>query len=116
MAIKTWLSPGHEIRMSTLADQVLLSRSWLTRRIIQLENAGLVEGRRSGEDGRGVVAALTPEGEKAFQAWEKSHARSIARHFSQQLDDDEAAVLQRSGAALARHARVRASESLRVGP
>jgi DNA-binding MarR family transcriptional regulator len=38
-------APGHAIRMHELADKVLLSRSWLTRRVAQLKREGLVERR-----------------------------------------------------------------------
>ena len=91
--------------MSDLADQVLLSRSWLTRRVIQLEAAGLVQRRPSGQDRRGVIAALTPAGKRAFRAWDRSHARSIAQHFSDRLTVRDAAALERCGTALAAHAR-----------
>ena len=40
--IKIWVAPGRRIRMAELAEQALLSRSWLTRRVVQLEQAGLV--------------------------------------------------------------------------
>src|SRR3954447_1377314 len=59
-------APGQAMRMSELADQVLLSRSWLTRRVAQLERAGLVERRAAAKDGRGVVAAMTPSGREKF--------------------------------------------------
>ena len=56
--IKIFTSPGHRIRMAELADQVLLSRSWLTRRVVQLEEAGLVVRTSVGDDGRGVLATM----------------------------------------------------------
>lgn len=86
-------APGHAIRMNELADKVLLSRSWLTRRVVQLEREGLVERRAASGDGRGIIAAMTPKGLAAFAAMEHSHSRSIRRHFSVHLDDDEAAVI-----------------------
>ena len=49
-------APGHRLRMSDLAEKLLLSRSWLTRRIDQMEAAGLVERRSSPEDRRGTYA------------------------------------------------------------
>ena len=55
-------APGHAIRMNELADKVLLSRSWLTRRVAQLEREGLVERRAASGDGRGIIAAMTPKG------------------------------------------------------
>ena len=86
-------APGQAIRMNELADKVLLSRSWLTRRVAQLEREGLVERRAASGDGRGIIAAMTPKGRDAFAAMERSHSRSIRRHFSELLDDDEATVI-----------------------
>ncbi len=103
--IKVWLSPGHSIRMSELADQVLLSRSWLTRRVVQLEQAGLVERTRTGDDGRGVVARMTERGVQQFQEMEVSHARSIAKHFSGHLNAQEAALIRSCFTRMAEHGR-----------
>jgi|tagenome__1003787_1003787.scaffolds.fasta_scaffold20904070_3 DNA-binding MarR family transcriptional regulator len=91
--IKIWLAPGHRIRMAELAEQVLLSRSWLTRRVVQLEDAGLVTRTGADGDGRGVLAEMTPAGLEAFAHMERSHARSIATHFSAHLSQDEARVV-----------------------
>ena len=94
--IKIWLAPGHRLRMADLADQVLLSRSWLTRRVDQLEEAGLVRREHVGEDGRGVLAVMTPQGLETFAEMETSHTRSIEQHFSSLLTSEEAAVLERA--------------------
>ena len=91
--VKIWLAPDHSIRMSELAEQVLLSRSWLTRRIIQLEDAGLIERRSDDTDGRGVLAVMTEHGRTTFRMMEASHTRSIAKHFSAHLTAEEAAVV-----------------------
>jgi len=86
-------APGGAIRMAELAEQVLLSRSWLTRRVTQLENAGLLERRAADDDQRGVCAALTPHGRETFRKMERSHSASIERHFSRYLSAEEAEVI-----------------------
>src|SRR5690349_13732016 len=43
-------APGRELRMTDLAEAVLLSPSGLTRLVGRLEQAGLLERRRSDED------------------------------------------------------------------
>ena len=91
--IKIWVAPGRRIRMAELAEQALLSRSWLTRRVVQLEQAGLVTRTDAGDDGRGVFAELTPAGLETFARMEESHARSITKHFSAHLSQDEARVM-----------------------
>ena len=48
-------APGGKLRMSELADYVLLSRSGMTRRIDRLESAGLVRRDECAADRRGVV-------------------------------------------------------------
>ena len=109
--IKLWLAPGKRLRMSELADQVLLSRSWLTRRVIQLEKAGLVTRCPAGpEDRRGILATMTKEGERAFASMEKSHSSSIEAHFSQFVSEQEAAVIRACFGRIARQGR----ESLRA--
>ena len=94
--IKLWIAPDKSLRMSELAEQVLLSRSWLTRRVMQLEGAGLVK-RHSADssDRRAVVATMTAEGQRVFAALERSHSRSIDKHFSAYMTTEEAAVIRR---------------------
>ena len=93
--IRIWLAPRHTLRMSELAQSAVLSRSWITRRVERLEQSGLVERFSSGDDGRGVCVRLTPAGEQAFARLEASHARSIERHFSAYLTEEEAVVIAR---------------------
>ena len=91
--IKIWVAPGRRIRMAELAEQALLSRSWLTRRVVQLEQAGLVTRTGAGDDGRGVLVEMTPTGLETFKKMDESHAKSIAKHFSAHLSQDEAQVM-----------------------
>lgn len=103
--IKVWLAPGHTVRMRDLAQQVLLSRSWLTRRVVQLEDAGLLQRRPADDDGRGVVATLTPRGAEVFVGLERSHAASVRTHFSDLITDEEADVIARAYRRIAEHGR-----------
>ena len=93
--IRIWLAPSHTLRMSELAQSAVLSRSWITRRVDRLEKSGLVERFSSGDDGRGVCVRLTRAGEQAFARLEASHARSIERHFSAYVTEEEALVIAR---------------------
>ena len=52
-------SPDRRMRMSTLADHTLLSRSRLSHQIDRMSKAGLVERQTCPDDGRGMYAALT---------------------------------------------------------
>jgi DNA-binding MarR family transcriptional regulator len=93
--IRIWLAPQHTLRMSELADSAVLSRSWITRRVERLEQSGLVERFSADEDGRGVCVRLTPGGRETFARLDASHARSIERHFSSFITEDEALVIAR---------------------
>jgi DNA-binding MarR family transcriptional regulator len=93
--IRIWLAPQHTLRMSELAESAVLSRSWITRRVDRLEQSGLVQRLPAGNDGRGVCVRLTSAGEQAFLRLDASHARSIERHFSSYLTEDEAVVIAR---------------------
>lgn len=88
-------APDHRLRMSELADNLLLSRSWLTRRIDQMEAAGLVARRSSREDGRGTYAELTHAGLRAFKSASREHLKSVERHFLSHLTPSEAQTLKR---------------------
>src|SRR3954469_3203207 len=63
--------PGGSMRMSNLADGVLLSRSGLTRMVDRLTRHGFVRRRACPGDARGQLAELTPEGRRVFE-----HARA----------------------------------------
>lgn len=102
-------APGHRLRMSELAEKLLLSRSWLTRRIDQMEAAGLVARRSSREDGRGTYAELTPAGLRAFRSASREHLKSVERHFLSHLTPSEAQTLERMLHRIT--TEVRASES-----
>ena len=94
-------APGRRLRMTELADAVLLSRSGLTRLVDRLETAGLVERCPVESDGRGVAARLTPEGLGRLRVASVTHLAGVARHFAGRLDTDDLAVLERISRRLA---------------
>ena len=61
-------APGGQLRMSDLADGVLLSRSGLTRLVDRMEREGLLRRERCADDARGFNAAITDEGRALFRA------------------------------------------------
>jgi len=63
-------SPGSSLRMTELAERVLLSRSGLTRLVDRLEREGLVERQACPSDARGTLAVLTGAGwTRLREAW-----------------------------------------------
>jgi DNA-binding MarR family transcriptional regulator len=87
------LAPGRSLRMSELADRVLLSRPGLTGVVKRLEAEGLVERRRCAEDGRGLDAVLTAEGRRRLLAAHPTHVGSIRGRFAAAYTDEELRTL-----------------------
>ncbi|MDQ3784233.1 MAG: MarR family transcriptional regulator [Actinomycetota bacterium] len=75
-------APGRALRMSELADRVLLSRSGTTRLVDGLVAKGLVERRRCPSDARGYLAVLTEEGLGRLRDAAPVHLRGVREHFS----------------------------------
>jgi DNA-binding MarR family transcriptional regulator len=73
-------APDGALRMSELADAVLLSRSGLTRLVDRLVKEGLVERRSCPSDLRGTLAVLTPAGLARLRTASGTHLRGVARH------------------------------------
>lgn len=82
-------APGRRLRMTELADAVLLSRSGVTRLVDRLERGGLVTRARVDSDGRGVVAVLTQAGFDRLKAAAGAHLSGVVRHFAEVLDPVE---------------------------
>lgn len=80
---------GGELRMSEIADSVLLSRSGLTRLCDRLEGEGLIERRECSTDRRGFNARLTAEGRSRFRAAQKTHLAGVRRTFLNRLSEDD---------------------------
>jgi DNA-binding MarR family transcriptional regulator len=84
---------GGHLRMSELADGVVLSRSGVTRLVDRMEREGYVKREQCPSDRRGTEAVITPEGRKVLrQSW-PVHARGVAEHFAKHVDASELKVL-----------------------
>lgn len=82
-------SPGRRLRMTELADRVLLSRSGLTRLIDRLEREGLVERAACPNDARGTHAVLTDAGLARLRAAAPTHLRGVFEHVTSRLTSEE---------------------------
>lgn len=80
-------APGRRLRMTDLAEALLLSRSGVTRLVARLERIGLVGRSRAAGDGRGVVAELTERGLDRLRTASVTHLAGIARHFAGRLTE-----------------------------
>jgi DNA-binding MarR family transcriptional regulator len=82
-------APEGRMRMSELADSVLISRSGLTRLVDRLERAGLLERVQCEDDARGYFAEITPAGRRLFVAARRTHLDGVRRLFLDRYSRDE---------------------------
>ncbi len=83
--------PG--IRMSDLAQNVVLSKSGLTTLVDRLQERGLLQRIPDPHDRRVTRLTLTDRGIEIFKAAAKVHLAGIQRHFIDRLADEEAKVI-----------------------
>ena len=87
------------LRMSELADRVMLSPSGLTRLVDRMAEDGLVQRIQADGDGRGFYAVLTRAGYDRLRETSGTHLRGIRDYVVGRFDDDElrtvAELLQR---------------------
>src|SRR5829696_9405876 len=89
-------APERRLRMSALADRVLLSRSGITRLVDRLVAAGMVERSACTTDARGAEAALTGAGLERLRAASSTHLDGIRRLFLDVVSAEERDVLTRA--------------------
>jgi DNA-binding MarR family transcriptional regulator len=82
-------SPERRMRMSTLADRTLLSRSRLSHQVDRMAKAGLVERQECEQDGRGMFAVLTDQGWDTIVRAAPDHVESVRRHLLDRLTPQE---------------------------
>jgi DNA-binding MarR family transcriptional regulator len=88
-------APDRRLRMSALADRVLLSRSGITRLVDRLVTDGMVERIACTTDARGAEAALTQAGLDRLRGAARTHLDGVARYFLEVIDPGEQAAIER---------------------
>ena len=88
-------APERRLRMSELADRLLLSRSGVTRLVDRLVADGMVERVSCEDDRRGQWAALTDAGHGRLRRAAPTHLRGVATHFLDRLSAEDLASLER---------------------
>jgi DNA-binding MarR family transcriptional regulator len=86
-------APNGRMRMSDLAERVVLSRSGLTRLVDRLERAGMLERRDCPDDARGYFAVITAAGRRAFREARGTHHEGVRRRLLRHLSRDEQVLL-----------------------
>jgi DNA-binding MarR family transcriptional regulator len=88
-------APGRRLRMSVLAERVLLSRSGITRLVDRLVAAGFVERSACVSDARGAEAALTSMGLERLREASSTHMDGIQRYFLGLIPDPDRDAIER---------------------
>jgi DNA-binding MarR family transcriptional regulator len=86
-------APDRRLRMTELAQRVLISRSGLTRLVDRLEREGLVRREACDDDARGLFAVLTEAGFQRLRRASPTHLRGVATYAINRLDDAQVAAL-----------------------
>ncbi len=84
---------GHRLRMTELAERVLLSKSGLTRLVDRMCAAGLVSRSADDRDRRGRWVGLEPAGIARLHDAAPVHMRGVESHFTGLLASGEAAAI-----------------------
>jgi DNA-binding MarR family transcriptional regulator len=85
-----------QLRMSELADRLVLSRSGVTRLVDRLEAESLVERTSCDTDRRGSWATLTDAGHTRLRRAAPTHLRGVGEHFLDRIPPAELDALQRA--------------------
>jgi DNA-binding MarR family transcriptional regulator len=88
-------TPGRRLRMSALADRVLLSRSGITRLVDRLVTDGMVERTACATDARGAEATLTRAGLDRLREASRTHLAGVERYFLSAIGPEDQVALQR---------------------
>ena len=85
--IQLGLAPRRRLRMTTLAQEVLMSPSGLSRLVDELEGEGLVARERRDDDARSFNVVLTPTGRSRLKSANRTHLRRVRELFLDRLTD-----------------------------
>lgn len=84
---------GRRLRMTELAERVLLSPSGLTRLVDRMAVEGLVQRVQAEGDGRGLYTVLTEAGYERLREASGTHLRGVHEYVISRFDADELAAI-----------------------
>ncbi len=82
-------APEQRLRLSELAEVLLVNRTNVTRLADRLEAAGLIQRKTCKDDRRGAYAVLTKAGLEMQQKMWTVYAHSIAQYFGRHLTEKD---------------------------
>ena len=110
------IADDQRLRMSELADRVVLSRSGVTRLVDRLVTAGLVARVPCKEDARVAWASLTEAGLACLREASPVHLRGVERHFLAQIPDADRDAMVRALETIVDGLRARTAQDACVSP
>jgi DNA-binding MarR family transcriptional regulator len=81
--------PDRRMRMTDLAERVLVSASGMTRAVASLADDGLVRRERDPGDGRSFIVELTPHGLARLREAQVTHHACVRELLFAGLDGDD---------------------------
>ncbi|WP_106246927.1 MarR family transcriptional regulator [Allonocardiopsis opalescens] len=96
---------GRRMRMSALADTVLVSKSRLSHQVARLERDGHVRREVCPDDRRGAFAVLTDEGYELLVSIAPVHVDGVRTHLFDQLEPEQVQQLAEITRRLVAHLR-----------
>jgi DNA-binding MarR family transcriptional regulator len=88
-------SKNHQLRMSELADQVLVSRSRLTYRVDRLVEQGLAVRSEAPDDRRGLYAHITAQGLQLLAEAARTHVADVRSHLMDHVTEQDLPAFSR---------------------
>lgn len=98
-------APHRRLRMSELADQVLVSRSRLTYRVDRLVERGLVIRSRVADDRRGLFAELTEAGMELLSEAARTHVEDVRTRLIDHIEPEQLEAFSELWTRVASHGR-----------
>ena len=86
-------APDEQLRMTELAERVVLSPSGVTHLVTRLERDGLVQRIVDEHDRRSFFAALTPAGQARLRTSRPTHNDVVREQLTQRLTPNQLSTL-----------------------
>jgi DNA-binding MarR family transcriptional regulator len=86
-------APKRRIRMAELASSLTISRGGLTKLADRLEHAGLIRREPAADDGRGLYAVLTADGNAVLRRMWPVYSGALREKFVSAISTEEAELI-----------------------
>jgi DNA-binding MarR family transcriptional regulator len=97
------IQDNHRLRVGTLANEMLASRTRLSQRLDRLTTRELVERERCPDDGRAINVVLTDKGHGLLVEIAPDHLESVRRHVFDHLDAADVVAMAAGLGKVAQH-------------